>query len=271
MAARGSAALSSYAIAGGEEGKARLDLLADAMGPTTLRLLEQAGLRSGDRCLDVGCGGGHVALDMARIVGPTGSVLGIDFDPMVIELARADAQKAGVDNVAYLTADAQSFEGGPFSFVYARFLLSHVSAPERVFSRFKSLLSAGGRIAVEDIDMSCSFCHPPDWANYRFVEIYTEVVRRGGGDADLGRRLPAVALKAGLRDARWTVFQPVYASGPHKRVTAVTMERIRAAVLRHGLAGKAEIDAVVARLTAFADDPSTLVALPRMVQVWGAV
>ena len=60
----------SYTIAGGEPGKRRLNLLAEIFRPTTLRLLTDAGLRSGDRCLDLGCGGGHVALDMARIVGP---------------------------------------------------------------------------------------------------------------------------------------------------------------------------------------------------------
>jgi hypothetical protein len=66
----------SYTITGGEQGKRRLDLLAEMMQPTTLRLLTDAGLRSGDRCLDLGCGGGNVVLDMAHIVGPDGSVTG---------------------------------------------------------------------------------------------------------------------------------------------------------------------------------------------------
>jgi len=102
-----------------------------------------------------------------------------------------------------------------------------------------------------------------------FVELYTEVVRRGGGDADLGRQLPAIALAAGLGDVRWNVFQPVHASGPHKHMTAVTMERIRPAVLRHGLATNEEIDSVIGGMHAFAEDSSTLVGMPRMVQVWG--
>ena len=83
-----------YAIAGGKEGKQRLDLLSDAMRPSTLELLDSAGLKAGDQCLDAGCGGGHVARDMARIVGPTGHVIGIDFDPHVLEFARADAKEA---------------------------------------------------------------------------------------------------------------------------------------------------------------------------------
>ncbi|MBV9908020.1 MAG: class I SAM-dependent methyltransferase [Hyphomicrobiales bacterium] len=269
MIARGKTLVGAYAIAGGKEGKERLDLLSDAMRATTLELLESAGLKRGDRCLDAGSGGGHVALDMARAVGPAGHVTAIDFDPLVTDLARADAKEAGVDNVEFVTADTSTFDGGPFSFIHARYLLSHVREPDRVFARLKALLAPGGTIAVEDIDMSGSFCHPPEPAQDRFQALYTEAVRRGGADANLGRGLPAIALAAGVRDARWRVFQPVYASGPYKRMTAVTMQMIGSTLLKYGLAEEEEIDTLVSRLNAFADDPSTLAALPRIVQVWG--
>jgi hypothetical protein len=118
--------------------------------------------------------------------------------------------------------------------------------------------------------MSGSYCVPADAAQDRYQALYTEAVRRGGGDANLARRLPALALAAGLQ-ARWRVFQLVHASGPEKRLTAVTMEMIRASVLRYGLTDAAEIDRIVRSLNTFADDGSTLVALPRLVQVWGAV
>src|ERR1700689_2875517 len=248
MADRGQTIIGSYAIAGGEDGKRRLDLLSDIMRETTLRLLEDAGLRRGDRVLDVGCGGGHVALDMAQIVGSEGHVLGIDFDPHVLELAREDARKAGVGTVEFATADAHGFDGGSFSFIHARFLLSHVSEPERVFDRLKAMLAPGGRIAVEDIDMSGAYCFPADGAQDRYQALYTEAVRRGGGDANLGRRLPAVALAAGLHGAQWRVFQPLYASGPHKHMTAVTMQLIGGSLLRYGLATEAEIDTLAQKL-----------------------
>ncbi len=90
MSARDQTIVGSYVIAGRKEGKERMDRLQDAMRATTLELLESAGLKPGDRCLDAGCGGGHVTLDMARIVGPTGPVTGVDFDPDVLELARMD-------------------------------------------------------------------------------------------------------------------------------------------------------------------------------------
>jgi 2-polyprenyl-3-methyl-5-hydroxy-6-metoxy-1,4-benzoquinol methylase len=259
----------SYTITGGEQGKRRLNLLAEIFQPTTLRLLEDAGLRSGGRCLDLGCGGGHVALDMARIVGPDGFVTGLDFDPQIVELARQDAKDAGIGNVEYHVADAQTFDGGPFDLIYARFLLSHLCEPENLLARMRQLTRPGGRIVLEDIDMSGSYCHPHDPAHAQSVELYTKAVRRGGGDADLGRRIPAIALAAGLSDVHWNVFQPVHSNGPHKHLTAVTLDRIRPSVLRHGLATDQEIDSILARMYAFVQDPATLVALPRIVQVWG--
>jgi ubiquinone/menaquinone biosynthesis C-methylase UbiE len=94
----------SYTIASGDEGKRRLNLLAEIMLPTTRRVLDDAGLRRGDQCLDLGCGGGHVTLHIARIVGPQGRVTGVDFDPQILELARRDATDAGLANVEYHVA-----------------------------------------------------------------------------------------------------------------------------------------------------------------------
>lgn len=85
----------SYVIRGGEEGKRRLDLLARAMAPATDAVLERAGIRPGMRCLDLGCGGGHVSRRLAVLVGPSGSVVGIDFDAVKLEAARHDAGEEG--------------------------------------------------------------------------------------------------------------------------------------------------------------------------------
>jgi SAM-dependent methyltransferase len=152
----------SYTITGGEQGKRRLELLAEIMQPTTLRVLQEAGLRGGDRCLDLGCGGGNVTLDMARIAGSGGSVTGVDFDPQIIELARQDATNAGAGNVGYHAADARTFEGGPFDLIYAGFLLSHLAEPEAVLARMRHLARPGGTIVIEDTDMSSCYCHPDD-------------------------------------------------------------------------------------------------------------
>jgi ubiquinone/menaquinone biosynthesis C-methylase UbiE len=73
----------AYAIRGGKEGKERLNLLARVMLPTTSQLLKTVGFRRGIKCLDVGCGGGHVTLLMASMVGPEGKVTGTDADEQI--------------------------------------------------------------------------------------------------------------------------------------------------------------------------------------------
>src|SRR5436190_47163 len=73
-----------YAIRGGREGKQRLNLLARVMLPTTSQLLKTVGLRQGMECLDVGCGGGHVSLLMASMIGPAGKVVGTDTDKEIV-------------------------------------------------------------------------------------------------------------------------------------------------------------------------------------------
>ena len=72
--------MSGYAIRGGEEGRRRLDLLARTMAPNTEALLARAGLRAGMRCIDLGCGGGHVSRYLAECVGAGGFVVGVDVD-----------------------------------------------------------------------------------------------------------------------------------------------------------------------------------------------
>lgn len=261
----------TYAIEGGELGKRRLDLLAEVMRPSTLRLLEDVGLGPGQHWLDAGCGGGHVTRDLARMIGSAGNVVGFDFDPDVVELAQAAAADEGLDNIELLVADARTIDGGPFDVVYARFLLSHLSEPERVLAHLSQLVRAGGSVVVEDVDFTGSFCHPGDPAYDRYLELYIEVVANMGGDATLGRRLPRLFFEAGLEDVTWNVFQPVHSVGPYKQMEILTLERIRPALVQHGLASPEEIDGILLSMRQFAADPTTLVSLPRMVQVWGRV
>lgn len=65
---------SHYVIRGGLEGRERLRILSRVMRPTTRSLLKRVGLGQGMACLDVGCGGGDVTFEIARMVGPGGRV-----------------------------------------------------------------------------------------------------------------------------------------------------------------------------------------------------
>jgi ubiquinone/menaquinone biosynthesis C-methylase UbiE len=259
----------AYAIRGGREGKERLNLLARVMLPTTLQLLNAVGINRGMKCLDVGCGGGHVTLLMARLVGPEGQVVGTDMDGEVIALAREDGIAAKLDNVEFRRADAAMCQAiGEHDLVYARFLLSHLSEPERCLEAMVRACKVKGAIVLEDIDFSGSFCYPT-WAAYdRYKQLYQDVVNRRGGDADIGPKLPGMLRKAGAENVLVNVIQPTHLEGEGKRMASITMERIADAVVSERLATESEVQQIINELNDAAEDSETVMSLPRVFQVW---
>ena len=79
-------------------------------------------VRKGDAVVDAGCGFGDTAIQLARLVGPTGSVLAIDCCDGFLQYGRQDAKAAGLDNVAFLEADVQTYPFKPIhDFCFSRF------------------------------------------------------------------------------------------------------------------------------------------------------
>ena len=182
---------SHYPIRGGTHGRERLRVLSRVMRSSTDALLRRAGIAPGMTCLDAGCGGGDVAIDMAHMVSSAGRIVGTDVDDTKLDLARAEVAEAGLTNVEFRHSDLRTeTPGASFDFVHARFLLSHLADPAAALVKLRASLRPGGILAVEDIDLAGYFCEPEPPAFRRFVELYTQVARRRGGDPELGRRLP---------------------------------------------------------------------------------
>jgi len=252
-----------YAIRGGKEGKKRLDLLARVMLPMTMQLLDRVGLISGMKCLDVGCGGGHVAILMARIVGPEGRVIGTHTDAETLALAREDAEAAQVTNVQFQQQDACArLWHEEFDVAYARFLLSHLNEPENCLAAMVKACLRGGTIVIEDIDFAASFCYPTCAAYERYKELYQELVQRRGGDPSIGPKLPAMLRREGIQDIELNVVQPAHIHGEGKLMAPLTMSRISDALAAEGLATESEVQQILAELNHAA------ISLSRIFQVW---
>lgn len=257
----------SYAIRGGRSGRERLRVLSQVLQAGTLNFLDKVGLRPGMACMDVGCGGGDVTRELARRVGAGGRVVGLDMDELQLEIVRGEAAAQNITNVEYRAADVSSPPNdlGSFDLVYTRFLLCHLNRPADVLSWMVKCLKPGGVLAVEDCDFSGHFCHPPFPAFERYVELCSEVMRRRGGDPDIGLKLPQMLNDAGLNIGGVSVAQPSDVAGDVKLLNALTMENIAEAVLNEGLATREEVEQVVFGLDACTRNSTTFASVTRTI------
>jgi ubiquinone/menaquinone biosynthesis C-methylase UbiE len=258
-----------YVLLCGDQAAKRLRLLARVKWPTTKTLLRRVGIKSGMRCLDVGCGPGAVTLKLALRIGTTGQAVGIDRDQHCLEIARRKAAHYKLPAVFRAEGITDLREDNAYDRVYGRFLLTHLPKPSEGLERMVQAARQGGWVIVEDIEFAAYFSYPPCPALTRYVDLYQQVVKRRGGDPDIGPRLLSLLLDAGLDDVQVEVVQPTFRRGTGKRIAAITLEHIQAAVVQEGLASAREVQDIVTDLDRFTADPRTILSMPRIFQVWG--
>jgi SAM-dependent methyltransferase len=134
---------------GGRNWSGHADDLDTVITAATGLLLGGLGLGPGMNVLDIGCGAGALALEVARAVGPDGQVLGIDFARPLLAVADGRLRAAEAANVRFVEADGQTFPFPPdtFDVVVSRFGVMFFDDSVAAFANIRSSLKPAGRIA----------------------------------------------------------------------------------------------------------------------------
>ena len=104
-------------------------------------------LPAGAHAVDVGCGWGDTAIELARKVGPTGSVLGLDCCDAFLEKGRRDAGADGLANVRFVEADVQTYRFDPeFDLCFSRFGMMFFANPVAAMRNVRTGLKPGGTL-----------------------------------------------------------------------------------------------------------------------------
>jgi len=168
----------------------RLTLQAEVLNPLTADFLERAGVATGMRVLDIGCGVGDVTILAARLAGPTGRVTGVDLDPGALAISQARADEAGLTNVEFVQANLMDYSAPePYDAVVGRHILIHAPDALTVLRHSIAQVSAGGLVAFQEYDLSRCYPNFPAKPLYDrvcklFVDFFTRVTH-----ADIGMRL----------------------------------------------------------------------------------
>ena len=117
------------------------------------RLLDLSGVRSGESVLDVGCGTGTLAILAKQIVGPSGTVCGVDASAEMLARARSKAVRAGVE-VRFENAAAQALPvpDSSFDLALGTMMLHHLgrAARQQFAAELRRVLEPGGRVLLVD-------------------------------------------------------------------------------------------------------------------------
>jgi demethylmenaquinone methyltransferase/2-methoxy-6-polyprenyl-1,4-benzoquinol methylase len=187
------------------------------------RSVERAELRPGDAALDVCCGTGDLALELATVVGPEGTVVGCDFSEPMLELARRKAAERGFSQVRFEWGDALDlpYADGSFDAVTVGFGVRNLADLDRGLAQLVRVLKPGGRLVILEITQP----HRPPLST--FYSLWFD------------RVVPLLGIVAGDRDAYTYLPESVKRfpspQGLAERMARVGLEAIHYLVLAGGI------------------------------------
>jgi ubiquinone/menaquinone biosynthesis C-methylase UbiE len=234
----------AYVLGSDDAEIARLDEQASSIAGATEALLRAAGIGGPMRVLDLGTGLGHVAFQVAGLLDPDGSVVGVDQAERLLEIAESRRAAAGAENVGFLQADARTFTASdPFDAIVARLLLFHLPDREEVLRRQLDSLRPGGTMVLVEFDIGAMRAEP-EVPLVEAVRVWIEAAfRSAGADPRIGAQAAQLLRRARFADVSTFGIQSYFAPsdpiGPF--LCAGVTRSLAPQILAHGIADEAEL------------------------------
>jgi cyclopropane fatty-acyl-phospholipid synthase-like methyltransferase len=244
----------------------RLRVLSEIHDGRTRELLTKAGLSSGHRFVEFGCGLGYVT----RWAATQGaSATGIDASEEQVAAAQALTREAVIDRVEFRAGsvyepglDAESVDVS-----YSRWLMVHLQRPVDAMRAIHAALKPGGVMVCEEADVSAVYAEPRSAAYEEMRDIGIAGGHARGVDYTGGRRAHVWAKEAGFEVLHVDAYQPHYLTGDHKGFWNWTFRNAGVGLVTEGSLSMSKLQELVEGMTQADESPDTLVAHCRMHQV----
>ena len=253
----------SYDHAWTEE-RLRLAGLESALDPGTHEHLVRLGVGPGSRCLEIGAGGGAVALWLAERVAPNGKVVATDLDTDFLEAAAPAYPTLEVLRHDITSDDLPT----GFDLLHTRYLVEWLPDKQGALRRMTAAVRAGGALLIEEPDWITIYeaAEPPALrhvvrAAMQYLEATTPI------NCEYGRQLLDDLSSVGLVEVEAEGRCPLVRGGtpPAAHFLRLTIEKFKSALLAANTVTEAEFTEAVHAL----EDPSVTVVMPMTVAAWG--
>jgi ubiquinone/menaquinone biosynthesis C-methylase UbiE len=189
------------------------DVGVDFFQPIAAGLVSAMNPKPGEDWLDIGCGRGAVLIPVAKAIGDSGTVVGTDISPRMVEQALALATQSGQRNIEVLVDDAQSpsLNGRTFDAIASCLVLFFLQDPAEALRAWMPLLKPGGRVGVTTFGAM-----DPRWESVDTVfEPYLPgAMKDARTSGKAGPFASDVGMEALFREAGFTDVQTIVTSIP---------------------------------------------------------
>jgi ubiquinone/menaquinone biosynthesis C-methylase UbiE len=219
-------------------------------------------LRDDLSLLDVGCGPGTITADLARRI-QGGTVVGVDLPSDVIGAAQTEL---GAANLRFEVGDVYSLDFGDRSFdlVFAHQVLQHLGDPVAALREMLRVLRPGGHVAVRDSDYGAFVWSPADPRLSRWMELYHQLTKRNGAEADAGRNIHRWVRMAGFEQLHVSSSNWTFQSAEDRAwwgglwADRVRQSEFASQSIECGLSSTSELEEIAEAFLQWAADPEAL-------------
>jgi ubiquinone/menaquinone biosynthesis C-methylase UbiE len=200
--------------------------------------LDAAGIAEGMSVIEVGCGTGVIARDVARVVGPSGRLAAVDPSERLLDYARKRPPMAGEPPIEWVAgyADSLPFPAHTFDVGLAVTLISHLRNQHAALAELRRVTKVGGKVMLFDQDYQTLVFEHSDRHLTRRILLH-------GADYNIvdgwcGRKLPGLLAEVGLHHV--TCWPFVYSERDASSYLITIAERFAKLARRHGVIDREE-------------------------------
>jgi 2-polyprenyl-3-methyl-5-hydroxy-6-metoxy-1,4-benzoquinol methylase len=262
-----------YVLGHSAEELNRLIDQARLFGELTEDVFVRAGIGPGMSVLDVGCGAGDVSFLLARMVGPSGAVVGVDRSEDAVAMANARAQTMGLAQVSFSQGELDEISlDRPVDAAVGRFVLMYSSKPSIALRRVAANVRAGGIVAFQEMNVAEAKSFPRVDLFEQSMRWITETLDREKVKKLMGLRLYRTFVEAGLPPPQMIMGARVEGSSDSLgyQIVAQVVKSLLPVMEKLGVANEKEIqiETLAHRLRDEVLSRGAVVVLPPLVGAW---
>jgi len=214
----------------------------------------------------INCEAGDLAILLAKAVGATGSIVGIDTHPLNIQIAKQ--QNSNSNNLEYyLSEEKERYVNRSYDFVFARSLFSNSENPEKEAQQIFQILKPGGLFLFEEMNYLKQYCYPSNFAFTRYLDLYAKLAKKQGADLHIIPQISPLLKTAGFSQVKAAQISPLFINGLAKSFSSLMLESLAPQLIDQQLVLPAEINALIEELKLFEQQPETMLSLPGIYQM----